>query len=92
MSEISRYLTEPNHDLARMRHDTIPGMAHWAGSGPKGQICGNCIHLTLLGGRKILHRCSKYTQLMGRQGPKDIPDDTPACRHFEKPKREKKRA
>jgi hypothetical protein len=40
---ISSHLTKPQGErLAALQEITIPGMAHWAGSGPDGETCRQC--------------------------------------------------
>ena len=79
-------LTKPNPELERMVNATIPGMAHWAGSGPPGATCGKCKNWRSLGdddsGKIKFNRCEKYFQLIGKVGPEPIPKGTAACRYF----------
>ena len=65
----------------RQMRATIPGMAHWAGTGPEGTCCGDCHHLIPRG--SLGYGCDKYRQLMGRQVENEIPRQTRSCRHFE---------
>ena len=60
---------------------TVVGMAHFAGSGPEGRRCLECIHWTIFGRRKT-PGCQKYWRMTGDAG-KAVPGSTPACRHFE---------
>lgn len=53
---------------------TLPGMAHWAGSGPPGKTCGQCKEY-----RK--NRCDKYRRMMERGGPQ-FGDGASACKFF----------
>lgn len=88
---ISDHLTSAPHDaMARATH---PGMAHFAGSGPKGKSCRECIfwaHKThdyrSKGGkyRGLIEpaTCNKYRQLARNEGSK-IPDDAASCKYFE---------
>ena len=68
-----------------------PGMAHWAGTGPKGKVCRQCIHYTnegrySLGGKHPgwlkPGRCTKFGAMMRKKGP-TFPIRTLACKHFE---------
>ncbi len=62
---------------------TPPVMAHWAGTGPRGEHCIESVHFGLTKGSKLEGAvCHKYTALMRRKGKK-VPKWTPACRHFE---------
>lgn len=68
--------------LTKQIQASVPGMAHWAGTGPKGKYCGDCRFLVARKGAAG-YGCDKYRQLMGRMLKNDIPRQTRACRHFE---------
>jgi hypothetical protein len=90
----SRHLTtgyEPA--LAAMMHATVPGMAHWSGSGPSGETCGHCGHLgyweqvrndtgDTVYSRRRTGCCAKFFQLTGKHGAV-VPVTASACRHFQ---------
>jgi hypothetical protein len=78
-------LTQPDADLAHKIKSTVPGMAHWAGSGPAGAKCGGCAWFkSVTRGLGASTRCEKYSRMMdGRVGAKKLPPDTPACKYFE---------
>ncbi len=88
---ISDHLTEaPSDRAARATH---PGQAHFAGSGPHGRACRECIswkhekydYLSKNGKYRGLIKpamCLKFKSLTRQEGPK-IPDDAAACRYFE---------
>ena len=57
---------------------TMPGMAHFSGTGPDGKTCGQCMFLETLGRKS---RCLKYKQMTGKQGAAIHPDCL-SCRHF----------
>jgi hypothetical protein len=80
----SRHLTSPNPELDKKVRSTVPGMAHWAGTGPEGATCGGCCYHVAISGRRkrTKMRCQRYQILMGRTGANDIPKQTEACRHF----------
>lgn len=88
---MSEHLTAPNKHLAEQQANTPPGMAHWAGTGPKGKQCRECLFWTGCGGERGYYSggnglkprsCKKYMDLMsGKRGPA-VPYYTPACRHF----------
>lgn len=65
---------------------TPDGMAHWAGTGPKGRSCRECIHYDAdkryRTGMLRPGRCKKYGAMMRRKGP-TFPHETQACKHFE---------
>lgn len=74
---------------------TVAGMAHWAGTGPQGKTCRQCVHWT---GGKYRYgphsgnhqpyelkpgKCGQYKRLTGRQVKAEkIAHSTRACRHF----------
>ena len=86
------YLT-PGYDpkLAAKIRKTHPGQAHWAGSGPSGATCGDCVHLGYY--RKHVNfngdathtqwtgGCAEFHRLTGKHGPV-IRQCAEACRHF----------
>jgi hypothetical protein len=78
---LQSFLTEASTvargDMAR----TVPGMAHFAGTGPSGATCAHCVHWqNSVHGRK--HICRKHEDLMGRSSTKPVPGTTPSCRYF----------
>ena len=78
-------LTRPNEALERLAAATVPGMAHWSGTGPEGATCGKCtFYGTVLNHleRLIPKRCRKYSEMVNKCGPEPIPKITLACRHF----------
>ena len=71
---------------------TVPGMAHFAGTGPAGMACFQCHHwnsgdlLTtgrLANGWLKAHPCGLFKKLTELDGPAVSPSAS-ACRHFEK--------
>lgn len=78
-------LTIVNPDLEQQVARTVPGMAHWAGSGPAGKFCGGCAHfMSVSRGLGSSTRCGKYSQMMdGRTGSKKLPPETASCKYFE---------
>jgi hypothetical protein len=81
-------------ELTRMMKRSVPGMAHWAGSGPTGTICRGCIHYGYESVSRnargeaikpVSHRqgCRKFYELTGRPGGA-IPETTESCRHFQR--------
>ena len=74
-------LTQPDPEFSQRLCQTVPGMAHFAGTGPVGETCGKCRYLIESTRRKRSHRCAKYTELMRCIGD-DVPKQTPACRYY----------
>jgi len=79
--------------LARQINSTVPGMAHWAGSGPADADCSQCKFfgyaqsMRNAAGEIITSKfrktaCGKFHELTGKHGP-DIRGSAKACRHFE---------
>jgi hypothetical protein len=80
-------------ELTAMMRATRPGQAHWAGTGPAGETCGQCSHLGYweqvrnstgdnVSSRHRAGCCSKFFQLTGKHPPV-VPVTAGACRHFE---------
>jgi hypothetical protein len=76
----------------RLAERTHKGQACWAGGGPDGAQCRDCIffnHIKTRSNRKggifdrppLTGHCAKYTQLMHFRGPA-FPGTAMACRHF----------
>ena len=89
----NQYLTEINVEQTQ----TMPGMAHFAGTGPAGKTCGDCVNRGYH--RKRIPKfdarindwveksykvngCAKYNQLTGKHGGV-IDPRLHACRYFE---------
>ena len=69
---------------APRRADALPGMAHFAGTGPKGKSCGDCVHRGYYrheDDRKKRQGCIQFRRFSGRSGPA-VRREWPACRHF----------
>lgn len=62
---------------------TQPGMAHFAGTGPDGQVCGGCLHWQSIPRGSKMH-CAKYVDLTGDRKLKPVLSSTWACRHWVK--------
>ena len=77
-------LTTPDPQFSKQVDGSIPGMAHFAGTGPDGAVCGRCGYWIFVNiGHGTSPRCSKYAEMMGGKfGPAKIPHNTPACRYF----------
>jgi hypothetical protein len=75
-----------------MARETYPGMAHFAGTGPKSATCRQCEHWDhghsyyarrgKFGGLIKPARCRKFRALTNADGGR-VPGDSAACRHFE---------
>lgn len=81
----------PVDTLARASY---PGMAHFAGTGPHGKTCRECIfwnHVLYdyrakngkFRGLILPANCKKYKQITQSVGDK-VPDDAGSCKYFEK--------
>jgi hypothetical protein len=80
-------------ELVNQIRRTVRGMAHWAGSGPAGATCGECVHLgyekrTFNDSGDVIRAarsngCKKFYELTGKHGPA-VPPSCAACRYFEK--------
>lgn len=88
-------LTEPGPvDYSALARNSFPGMAHFAGTGPTGQSCRQCVHWRIgaadwyapggkHGGAPKPRGCQAFLKFtMGREGPK-VPHDARSCKHFE---------
>jgi hypothetical protein len=75
-------LTQPDPEFTQKLRQTVPGMAHFAGTGRVGATCGKCRYLIQDTHRgKRFERCQKFTELMHCTGP-SVRKLTPACRYF----------
>jgi len=65
---------------------SYPGMAHFAGTGPDGKYCRDCIHWDRRpDDRTIVAKpapCKKYSKMMRGIG-KNVPGSAFACKYFE---------
>lgn len=88
---ISDFLTSSPFDAAARQ--THPGQAHFAGSGPAGKTCRECIFYGHTKGGYYASRgkwrglilpapCKKYRQMTQETGP-NVPDSAMACKYFE---------
>jgi hypothetical protein len=83
--------TQYLYDVSEAQRNTAPGQAFWAGSGPKGQTCGNCLfhgywfellnEAGLSTGSRRSGGCEKYRRLTGQHGAA-ISADLKACEYF----------
>jgi hypothetical protein len=88
---LQKHLTEaPIDRFARASH---PGMAHFAGTGPQGKTCRECVfwahgphdYRAKNGKYRGLiepAKCNKYQQITTQAGAK-VPDEAMSCRYFE---------
>lgn len=83
-------LTVLDRDFNEMVRNTPSGMAHWAGTGPKGRTCRECLYFGGPPGSKPEYnthgllkkaKCLQYTTLSHRDG-RPIPHDSAACKFF----------
>lgn len=93
MIEATENLTQPNPALAALQRVTMPGMAHWAGTGPADKSCIGCALFRQIrkpvGQDKDIPRegrCLKFIRvnraLHGSASIYYIPPSTPSCRYF----------
>jgi hypothetical protein len=73
-------------DVRRLATMTHKGMAHFAGTGPLGLTCRECVFWRKTGqwlssGPRPA-RCAKFVQLTRKPGP-PVPFSAYACRHFQ---------
>jgi hypothetical protein len=64
------------------RSTALPGMAFFAGTGPQGKTCGDCLFRGYQNDNKFHAGCHRYRQLTGRDGPV-VKEFYPACRDFQ---------
>jgi len=80
---MSENLTVIDREFENKRRMTHAGMAHWAGTGPRGTTCGDCFYLVSKPhGLGSTMRCDKYRQMMKHWGTAPIPRTTPSCKYF----------
>lgn len=71
----------PNLTAREQKHNyTVPGMAHWAGTGPPGTTCATC--------RFHFGWCKKFRSMMTPTGQRReklirVPDNIPSCKYYE---------
>jgi hypothetical protein len=80
-------------ELTRQIRQTREGQAHFAGTGPFGATCGECVFLgywkQIRSARddtvktQRVGGCEKFYQLTGKHGPA-VPQGTEACRYFQR--------
>jgi hypothetical protein len=81
-------------ELTRQIGKSLPGMAHFAATGPFGTSCALCAHLGYH--KKVMNKsgdtvrttfrrdcCGKFHELTGRHGP-PIEAGTESCRYFKR--------
>jgi hypothetical protein len=83
---ITEHLTPTKTD--KLARATWSGMAHFAGTGPKGTTCRTCVHWAFdgyLSSKGTLKDtiCEQYSKMMnGRTGGR-VPHDAPSCKYYE---------
>lgn len=85
------HLTHGYANEAQIRA-TPHGMPAWAGTGPEGSVCRQCVNWCRKGegsyrrrpdGTLEPRRCRQYSRMVGGgESHKGLPPETPACRHF----------
>lgn len=84
-----RGLTVIDPVLERQESQTAPGMAHWAGGGPEGAVCGKCrfygYEYQKANGEHIFKRsaCGKFYTMTRRHGG-SLDKRQISCKYFEK--------
>ena len=63
--------------------ESYPGMAHFAGTGPKGKTCGGCKFFVPAANRSPQFVCDKYRTLMRGRTGKPIEHKYKACKYYE---------
>jgi hypothetical protein len=90
----NEHLTVIDRTLNQQVANSVPGMAHWAGTGPTGWTCRECKHWTgcgdpngyrsgrgITGGELVPRACAEFRRLTGKIGPR-VPHWVASCRHF----------
>jgi len=90
------HLTVIDPVLESRRTRTVPGMAHFAGTGPVGKTCRECLHWTgrgnesgyyaaggKFGGVLRNRSCEKYRSMMHDTVGPTVPYSAAACKYFE---------
>jgi hypothetical protein len=72
-----------------VRHSlTEPGVAFFAATGPKGEVCAHCQHFEP-GRKKFRGTCKIYKSLMPTSAAPSFDADTSACKYFDNKKEAK---
>jgi hypothetical protein len=90
---LSDKLTQPDPTTTRMARATFTGMAHFAGTGPEGMSCRQCLHWDhreydyhskngKYHGLIKAASCKKFKAMTNKQGD-PVPDNADACKYFE---------
>ena len=75
-------------DLDTHQVQSEPGMAHFAGTGPRGKTCGHCVfwgykrETGRFNSMKPVKACQQYVNLTGKHGPA-IKAALLSCKYFE---------
>ncbi len=82
--------TEPARDKSADRITPFgPGYPARPGSGPPGEVCGNCVHLMRLhfkrGRSRVVFKCDRVEGWEHNNRLTDIRRSSPACMGFERP-------
>lgn len=73
---LMRYLKQTAQEAAQ-KASVVPGMRHFAGSGPKGSTCGQCKHVLT-----SKHDAERECGEVSLKARKPFPATTPCCRYF----------
>ena len=93
MKTASHFTAGYSPELTRQITRSREGQAHFAGTGPFGATCGECVHLGYWRQRRNrsgdvvksvrVGGCEQFYKLTGKHGPV-VPSGTEACRYFER--------
>ena len=73
-------------ELQRRVYTTVPGMAHFAFTGPPGTTCGGCAHWQSVPINAVSKCCLKYRAMTPKvKAVQHIPKNQPSCMFFEPP-------
>jgi len=82
------HLTGGDDKLAKQVRRTHAGMAHWAGTGPRGKTCRECKFWEFDGylvstAQLKSTTCGKYAAMMGGHDGPRVPHHAPSCKYFQ---------
>jgi len=79
-------MTIGNHVLtgrSDRENDTVPHMAHFAGTGPDGTRCNQCKYFKSIPGKFSRNYCHKYFEMMGSKARNILEGNPRSCKYFE---------
>ncbi len=81
ISLLTPHQTRSNPKIDALAARTAPGMAHFAGTGPRGETCGHCSHFD--GKHQLCNKFIELTKAQRRRGAPKIKSNLAACKYFE---------